>query len=233
MSKKLPIYEVFHTWQGEGVYLGRNAFFIRTFGCPVQCAWCDSAGTWHTHYTPAPGEMFLAEPEELAEMARRSGAPFVVITGGEPSIHDLTGLTTEIRGKGMRSHIETSGSFPLRGHFDWVTVSPKWAKLPLREVLARADELKIIVEDEDSIHAWMSLLGDLIPNGIPIWLHPEWSQHKNPEVLRSISETVKAQSMTMWDFRAGWQLHKVYSVDALDPGSKPLIPLGGDPARGY
>jgi asparagine synthase (glutamine-hydrolysing) len=51
-TSELPIYETFHAWQGEGTHLGRSAFFIRTFGCPVHCPWCDSAGTWHPDYIP-------------------------------------------------------------------------------------------------------------------------------------------------------------------------------------
>src|SRR5690606_10755697 len=50
---RYPVHEQFHTWQGEGVHMGRSAYFIRTFGCPVKCPWCDSAGTWHPDHIPA------------------------------------------------------------------------------------------------------------------------------------------------------------------------------------
>src|SRR4051812_7583345 len=134
----LPIYETFYAWQGEGCHMGRAAFFIRTFGCPVKCPWCDSAGTWHPDWVPDKIERFSAG--ELADRAVAHRAEFAVITGGEPTIHDLTELTTTLRRRGLPTHLETSGSFPIKGDFDWITVSPKWAKLPLPENLRRANE---------------------------------------------------------------------------------------------
>src|SRR5690606_8860926 len=111
--------------------------------------------------------------EELAEGAAASGAPFVVVTGGEPAIHDLGPLTEALARRGVGRHLETSGAYPIRGDFDWITLSPKWQKLPLAESLARASELKLIVESKDSIQRWIDQLGASL-EGRPIWLHPEW-----------------------------------------------------------
>jgi 7-carboxy-7-deazaguanine synthase len=152
----------------------------------------------------------------------------VVITGGEPAIHDLTELTQLLHEKGLRVHIETSGSFPLKGNFDWITVSPKWWKLPLPEVLEAASEFKLIVEDEQSIEKWEAQLKPYLGQQ-SIWLHPEWSQSSNLLVLNSISAKVKTCGKP---WRAGWQLHKLYAVDALDKRSAPNVPLGGNPALG-
>lgn len=187
--------------------MGRAAYFIRTFGCPVHCPWCDSAGTWHPDHVPArvPRE----EPAVLADAALASGCSIVVITGGEPAIHDLTELTGEIRRRGLPVHLETSGGFPLRGAFDWVTVSPKWGKEPLAEVLAAADEIKLIVEEPGSIGDWWErLAGDV--SGVPVWLHPEWSVRGDEGVLSAINDWVKSRGDP---FRAGWQLHKEYGVE--------------------
>jgi 7-carboxy-7-deazaguanine synthase len=225
--RKLPIHECFYTWQGEGVHMGRAAYFIRTFGCPVKCPWCDSAGTWHPDFIPEKVEK--VDPQTLADQAKASGCEIVVITGGEPAIHDLTELTTALKERGLPAHLETSGGFPLKGDFAWITVSPKWWKMPLKECLDAANELKIIVEDATTITRWMEALGPDLKTP-HIWLHPEWSQHESPEVLQSISEWVKQHG---GPFRAGWQLHKCYNVDALDPGSRPLVPLGGNPNLGY
>ncbi|MDI1320367.1 MAG: 7-carboxy-7-deazaguanine synthase QueE, partial [bacterium] len=130
-NRDLPIYETFYAWQGEGCHMGRAAFFIRTFGCPVKCPWCDSAGTWHP--AGSPEKLDRVTPAQLADQAARHKAEFAVITGGEPTIHDLTELTAALRARGLPSHLETSGSFAIHGDFAWVTVSPKWAKLPLPE----------------------------------------------------------------------------------------------------
>lgn len=207
--------------------MGRAAYFVRLFGCPVHCPWCDSAGTWHPDYIPA--KVPRIGVEELVVQARASRAEFVVVTGGEPAIHDLGPLTEDLRAAGLASHLETSGAFAIRGRFDWVTLSPKWQALPLPENLALASEFKLIVEDAGSIEKWIQQIGASFA-GQPVWLHPEWSQKDNPAVLESITRTVKERGAP---FRAGYQLHKLYRADLLDPNSQPSAPLGGDAGKGY
>ncbi len=226
--KTLPVHERFHSWQGEGVHLGRSAFFIRLFGCPVHCPWCDSAGTWHPDYVPKNVDRFTAD--ELADAALASGAKFAVITGGEPAIHDLFDLTAALKARGIDRHLETSGGFPIHGDFDWITLSPKWQKLPLMDNLPLASEFKLIVEDVDSIEKWISTIGSSFSEARPVWLHPEWSRHANPEVLETITRCVKERGDP---FRAGYQMHKLYRADLLDPNSRESAPLGGDEAKGY
>jgi 7-carboxy-7-deazaguanine synthase len=221
-----PVNETFLSWQGEGVHLGRKAFFIRLQGCPVRCAWCDAAATWHPAHVPK--EVRKASAEELAEEAAASRPEFVVLTGGEPCIHDLGPLVQSLAAQGLPAHLETCGAFPLPKGLAWVTVSPKWAKPPRPEVLAAASELKLIVEDPDSIGKWEAVLGGWT---CPVvWLHPEWSQRSDPAVLRAITDTVKDRGAP---FRAGWQVHKPYAADLLDPRSRPPAPLGGDLTKGF
>jgi 7-carboxy-7-deazaguanine synthase len=224
----LPIYEYFYSWQGEGMHMGKAAFFIRTLGCPLQCSWCDSAGTWHPAYYPKKVQRFSVEV--LTLKAKATACEFVVITGGEPAIHDLSLLTNMLKSCALPSHIETSGAFPLKGDFDWITLSPKWSKLPLLENLQKANEIKIIVEEPNSIQKWMDCIGNQTTPGATIWLHPEWSQRTNPKVLNAISETVKAKGVP---FRAGIQMHKYYKADEMDPNAVPMVPLGGNPKQGY
>lgn len=217
---KYPIYEHFKAFQGEGAHMGKSAYFIRMYGCPLKCKWCDSAGTWHKDWVPNHIEK-MDESEIFGLFNRDNG--FVVLTGGEPAIFDLYPLTNYIKNHSyIPIHLETSGAFPIKGNIDWITVSPKWSKLPIIENLEKANEIKIIVENLDSIKRWVEIIGD---TSASIWLHPEWSQRNNPEILNSISNYVKDHS---GNFRAGYQLHKLYSVDSLDKNSKPLIPLGGN-----
>ncbi len=225
--KSLPIYETFHTWQGEGIHMGRAAFFIRTYGCPVHCPWCDSAGTWHKDWVPET--ILRVAPDVLAESAKATGASITVITGGEPAIHDLTDLTTALNGHSIKVHLETSGAFYLRGKIDWITVSPKWDAEPKDENVAKADELKLIVEEPGSIERWWAVLAPNY-NGCPVWLHPEWTQRENILVLNAINEAVKTFPQR---YRAGYQLHKLYNVDNLDPNAKPLTPIGGRRDLGF
>lgn len=199
--------------------MGRAAYFIRLYGCPLQCKWCDSAGTWHKDWVPNHIEK-MDEVEIFRLFNNDNG--FVVLTGGEPAIFNLSPLTNYIKSHSyIPIHLETSGAFPIKGEIDWITVSPKWSKLPLIENLKKANEIKIIVEDADSIRKWVEIIGE---TNVPVWLHPEWSQRNNPEILDSISKYVKYRS---GNFRAGYQLHKLYMVDSLDKNSKPVTPLGG------
>jgi len=227
----IPVHERFYSFQGEGFHAGRAAFFIRTFGCPVHCPWCDSAGTWHPDHVPERVERF--EPEALAEEAASTKADFAVVTGGEPAIHDLSALSDALHRKGLRVHLETSGAFALRGAFDWITLSPKRWKAPLAECVSRANEFKLIVDRVDAIEEYARLLRGLgapLDGARPVWLHPEWSQRRNPQVLGAIVAWVKDHA---GPFRAGWQLHKPYAADLADARSAPSAPLGGRPEQGF
>lgn len=227
-----PVYERFYTWQGEGVHLGRAAYFIRLYGCPQACAWCDSAGTWHRDFRPA-GVTLMDAGQLAAAVAQESpDGAVVVVTGGEPILYDLAPLVTALHALGRRVHLETSGIAAMRGDLDWVTLSPKpFGQWPEAAVVARADEVKIIVHEPADIQAGLATLTGLRDDAV-IWLHPEWSRarERDAAVLNAITDAVKQDPR----LRAGYQLHKLYRADELDAQSdKRLIPLGGNPALGY
>ncbi|MFM8242228.1 MAG: 7-carboxy-7-deazaguanine synthase QueE, partial [Crocinitomicaceae bacterium] len=102
-SIELPVMEYFHTIQGEGFHTGRSAFFIRLGGCDVGCVWCDVKESWDVAAHPK------LSTEKLIDFVKNSQAEFVVITGGEPAMHDLTDLTNRLRNQQIYSAIETSG----------------------------------------------------------------------------------------------------------------------------
>jgi len=228
MSNTYPIHEMFDTFQGEGVHMGKPAFFIRTYGCPVHCPWCDSAGTWHPDWIPK--DVSRMTPEQIVK-SLPPRTKIVIITGGEPTIFNLNPLVDELHMLDIQVHLETSGGFPIQGELDWITLSPKKWRHPIPSALVRADEFKFIIETEEDIDFYWKLIQ--MPNYTedrPIWLHPEWSQHKNSKVLEAICEAVKDGE---GQYRAGWQLHKCYGVDLLDKRSRPMVPLGGDYKRGF
>jgi len=222
-----PVYETFHSWQGEGAHLGKSAFFIRLFGCPVHCPWCDSAGTWHPEYVPA--RIDKLEASELAQLALKAAPEIVVVTGGEPVIHNLESLTIELGRAGLPRHLETSGCRELSGEWDWVTLSPKRESLPVPSVLERANEFKVIIDNDRALDEWVAFLSHFTDER-PIWLHPEWSQHSKAGVLNQITDFVKRRGSP---FRAGIQAHKFYQADILDPRSATPKPLGGNPELGF
>jgi 7-carboxy-7-deazaguanine synthase len=229
---KYPVYERFYTWQGEGVHLGRAAYFIRLYGCPQACPWCDSAGTWHQDFRPAGVTLMGAEELAATVQLDSPDGAFVVITGGEPVLFDLAPLVDALHALGRKVHIETSGIAELRGALDWVTLSPKpFGTWPTPHIVQRADEVKIIVHEVADIQAGLETLAGLRPEAV-IWLHPEWSKarERDAAVLNAITDAVKADPR----LRAGYQMHKLYRADELDVHSdKRLIPLGGNRELGY
>ena len=131
--------EHFYTIQGEGYHQGRAAYFIRLGGCDVGCVWCDVKESWDAEKHPK------IEINKLISEVKKTSAEIVVITGGEPLMHNLNELTLQLQQAGLKTHIETSGSHPLSGSWDWICLSPKKFKASLPEILPFLNELKIIV----------------------------------------------------------------------------------------
>ena len=144
-GRKLPLVEDFYTIQGEGFHTGKPAYFIRLGGCDVGCAWCDAKYTWNPRmYPPTP-------IEEIVERAVACAAQSIVITGGEPLLYPLDYLTQALHERGLAIFLETSGSHPFSGVFDWVCLSPKRKSAPLEDAYGRAHELKVIIQCEEDL----------------------------------------------------------------------------------
>ena len=171
-----PIVETFHSVQGEGYWTGVNAFFIRLGGCDVHCPWCDTKHSWNAQRHPQKS------PEELANTARKVNPAIVVITGGEPLMHDLFPLTKVLRDRGMQVHLETSGAHPMSGEFDWVTFSPKQFKAPHSSVYNRASELKVVITSEYDLK-WAEQQAALVPETTLLYLQPECSSTASQDLI--------------------------------------------------
>ena len=221
---RFAIYESFDAFQGEGFWTGVRAFFVRVNGCPVECPWCDSAGTWHKRFRAK--DIWKCSSEELAEHINKQEATTIICTGGEPSLYDWKEVLKLTPNKQL--HLETCGAYPIKGRFDWLTVSPKTNAPPLLINLKECQELKIIVESKEEIDKWDYLL-EHVSEDCMIYFNPEWTQAQNPEVLNAITNKLKSGDER---FRAGFQLHKIYECDSLDKNSRPKIPLGGNPELG-
>jgi organic radical activating enzyme len=172
----LPVVETFHSIQGEGAWTGVNAFFIRLGGCDVGCTWCDTKQSWNP--TRHPQRTVV----ELTESALALRPAIVVITGGEPLMHDLTPLTEQLRRAGLRVHLETSGSHPFSGRFDWVTLSPKKFKPPDESVYAHVDELKVVVVNCSDFQ-WAEQHATKVPNKTLKYLQPEWNTIQSQKLI--------------------------------------------------
>jgi 7-carboxy-7-deazaguanine synthase len=199
VTTMLPVMEAFYTIQGEGYHQGRAAYFIRLGGCDVGCVWCDVKESWHADAHPKKSV------EEIVYEAAKHAARLVVITGGEPLLHNLSDLTGQLHEAGFNINIETSGSSPLSGHLDWICLSPKKFKAPLPEVLPFADELKVVIFNKHDFDWAEKHAANVSPN-CKLYLQPEWEKSSviTPLIIEYIKENPK------WELSI--QLHKYIDV---------------------
>ncbi len=195
----LPVMEDFYTIQGEGFFQGCAAYFIRLGGCDVGCVWCDVKESWDAAAHP------VVNINTLVARASSHASKLAVITGGEPAMYDLTVLTAELQKAGMRTHIETSGAYPLSGTWDWVCFSPKKFKAPHPSIFRQANELKIVVYNKVDM-AWAEEFTGRVNPECRLFLQPEWSREK--EMLPLIIAYCK--SNPKW--RISLQIHKYMNI---------------------
>ncbi|MBT0584799.1 7-carboxy-7-deazaguanine synthase QueE [Alteromonas oceanisediminis] len=188
----LKVNEIFQTIQGEGVFTGAPAIFVRLQGCPVGCPWCDTQHTWEvalddkapltavTTKTADSAAWSDADTQEILAIFAAQGytAKHIVITGGEPCMYDLTGLTSTLYELGYSTQIETSGTFDILCHSStWVTVSPK-IDMPggypiLATAMQRANEIKHPIAMQKHIDLLDNLLANMpVANDTVIALQP-------------------------------------------------------------
>ncbi|MFW5725965.1 MAG: 7-carboxy-7-deazaguanine synthase QueE [Bacteroidota bacterium] len=163
--------EMFYSVQGEGYNTGKAAFFIRIGGCDVGCHWCDVKESWDASVHP------LTTTEEILENIKKYPARSVVITGGEPLMYNLDHLCALLKENNISIFLETSGTFPLSGVFDWICLSPKPQVEPRRDMLQLADELKVIICDHEDF-LWAEKNVSRVKQKCLLYLQPEWSRYK-------------------------------------------------------
>jgi 7-carboxy-7-deazaguanine synthase len=191
--------EDFYTIQGEGFYQGHAAYFIRLGGCDVGCVWCDVKESWDVDAHPK------VKVNDLVKKAKSSGSEIVVITGGEPAMHNLELLTQELQDAGLKTNIETSGAYPLTGSWDWVCLSPKKFKAPHPSVFEKANELKIIIYNKSDFD-WAEEHAARVSATTELFLQPEWSKEK--EMIPIIINYLKANPK----WKVSLQIHKYMNI---------------------
>ena len=198
-SKQLPIMEHFFTIQGEGFHTGRAAYFIRTAGCDVGCVWCDVKESW----TSTPDQLMTIDA--IVQEVLSVNAQFVVITGGEPTMHSLVELVNCLHENHIEVAIETAGVHSLDAPIDWYCFSPKKFKAPCKEAYQLANELKIVINHTSDL-AWAEKHAEKVKPSCKLYLQPEWS--KSDSLLPLIIEFVKNNNK----WRISLQTHKFMHI---------------------
>lgn len=195
----LPVMEAFYTIQGEGFHQGKAAYFIRLGGCDVGCVWCDVKESWDAALHPQKSL------HEIIQGASSFPGRLAVVTGGEPLMHDCNGLTAALHDAGFQTNIETSGSHPLSGQWDWICLSPKKFKFALPEVIEQANEIKVVIYN-NSDFAWAERYAAQVSDGCKLYLQPEWSKAK--QMTPAIVDYIKLHPQ--WELSV--QIHKFINV---------------------
>ena len=134
------INEIFMSLQGEGYHTGISSVFVRFSGCNLKCPFCD---TKHEEYN----EM---TDDEIINAIKQYSSPWVILTGGEPSLQVTESLVDKIHKIGKKVAIETNGTNVLPSIIDWVTLSPKTNVLALDQ----ANEVKVVFQENKDMEHW-------------------------------------------------------------------------------
>ena len=198
-TTQYPVMEMFYSLQGEGYHQGKAAYFIRLAGCDVGCVWCDVKDSWDASKHP------VLSIDEIVSSALAHPARLAIVTGGEPLLYNLDALTTALKKAGFEVNIETSGSSPKSGNWDWVCLSPKKFKAPLTESIQAASELKVVIFNTHDFE-WAETYAKQVPANCKLYLQPEWD--KANQITPLVIDYIKAHPK--WELSA--QLHKYIQV---------------------
>ena len=183
----MKIAELFYSVQGEGSLVGVPSFFIRTSGCNLRCAWCD---TPYTSWEPEGVDLSL---DQILDQVKAHPARHVVVTGGEPMIApEIIPLCERLRAAGLHITLETAGTVFKPVACDLMSISPKlsnstpagnWAaqhdrlrinREVLGQLMARYEyQLKFVMASPSDIEELRLLLGALQPDPGRVILMPE------------------------------------------------------------
>ena len=204
----MKIAELFYSLQGEGALVGVPSVFIRTSGCNLRCAWCD---TPYTSWNPEGADLSL---DQILDEVKAHPARHVVVTGGEPMISpEIIPLTERLRRLGLHITVETAGTVFQPVACDLMSISPKLSnstprgnfapqheRLRIqREVLlslmARyAYQLKFVIEKPDDLEEVRALAASLSADPQRVILMPEGTDR---DLLRErgawLAEIAKAE----------------------------------------
>ncbi len=194
----LPLMEEFYTIQGEGYHKGTAAYFIRVGGCDVGCHWCDVKESWDAEKHP---------PTDIVHIIENATkySDTIVVTGGEPLTWDMQPLTEGLKSRNLKTHIETSGAYPLTGQWDWICLSPKKLKPPVGAIHSKAHELKVIVYNKSDF-AFAEEHALKVGEDCVLYLQPEWS------VREKVTPLIVDYVMQNPKWKVSLQTHKYLNI---------------------
>ena len=179
-SPRLKIAEIFLSIQGEACFSGWPTVFVRLTGCPLRCAYCDTA------YAFTGGQWWSFDDIE-AEIARHA-TRYVCVTGGEPLAQArCVALLTRLCDAGYEVSLETGGAHDIsevdeRVHRVVDVKTPgsgeagrnRWDNLAL---LTARDAVKLVICDRADYEWAKQVLAERLPEPpCPVFFSPSYEQ---------------------------------------------------------
>lgn len=199
MSEKYPISEFFLSVQGEGVHSGRLALFLRFGECNLNCRFCDTKEQLnkYRYYSLRQTEKILIRHKTLTN--------YLVLTGGEPVLHDLSSLLDAARKHHYTTALETNGTLMKAWveQINWVTVSPKPGSMVNPRILGQASELKFVITSPSDL----AFAESYMPFS-PAFLVPSRNSKKISDLIFSYLKRSRYKDC----FKLGVQLHRVFGL---------------------
>jgi len=186
------VLEIFDSVQGEGTMIGIPVTFVRLAGCNLHCDFCDTQDTMNTF----PVGLMTAK-----QIAEKCNMALVVITGGEPCLHDLDDLIVELHSIEKLVCLETNGTLPTHEELDWVVCSPKPPEYLIHQ-LCFFNELKYVVTDD--FDALECIPPDVMEKVGAVWLQP------NGNDMQATAKKAYELCLKHPTLRMGVQLHKIF-----------------------
>jgi organic radical activating enzyme len=211
-GQELEVKQIFPTLQGEGIYVGVPAVFVRLGGCNLACKFCD------TEFEGGDLVKIADIISKVKELARNSAGEIVrklvVITGGEPLRQNIAPLCEALLAEGFLVQIETNGTLyrTLPAEVD-IVCSPKNTGngyMPVRrDLLERVSALKFIVSAHDKNYMNVPEIGQGKYN-IPVFVQPMDEE----DVIRNIANSNRAIELAMeYGYRLSLQTHKILNIE--------------------
>lgn len=198
-GKVLPLKEEFYSIQGEGFNTGEAAYFIRVAGCNIGCEWCDEKDSWNAENFP------LVEVDTIVENVLKNQTKSVVFTGGEPLMYNLDYACELLKKNNIKTFLETSGTYPITGKWDWICLSPKLKRKPLKENYSNINELKVVIYEKSDL-LWAEENAKFVDDNCYLFLQPEWS--KFSENIKFIIDYILKNPK----WRISLQIHKYLNI---------------------
>jgi organic radical activating enzyme len=200
----MRIVEIFKSIQGEGSNFGKQVIFIRLGNCNLKCPWCDTEWNKYKEFTI----------QEIINEISKYKCKNVIITGGEPTISNLTPLLIELKNKGYWIAIETNGTNNINyTYIDYIATSPKFIYGANIVKLKEANEVRIVVDTDNKMDFITFCIN--IKNKIkakkhflsPVEIDGEF---KNLELLGEIKQELEKRGAGEWEISI--QLHKLMKI---------------------